>query len=99
VTLVAERHAGVTLKERWLTDRGQDLIGRLDIDLAALRASRRVFARSCVDRTDRGVHLAGALPAAITSVFLTRGWLTHGLGRGLRLGEGLDDNVEKWLAI
>jgi hypothetical protein len=32
-------------------------------------------------------------------VFLTRGWLTHGPGRGLRLGEGFDDNVEKRLAI
>ena len=58
-----------------------------------------MFARFCVDWTDRRVHLAGALPAAITSVFLTRGWLFRGPGRGLRLGEGFDDNVEKWLAI
>jgi hypothetical protein len=55
--------------------------------------------RNTADWTDRRVLLAGALPAAITSVFLTRGWLIHGPGRGLHLGEGVDDYVEKWLAI
>jgi hypothetical protein len=42
--------------------------------------------------------LAGALPAAITSVFLAREWLTRGPGRSLRVATGYDDNVEKWLA-
>ena len=85
-------------RDHELTDRGQDLVERLGIDLAALRTSRRVFARSCVDWTDRRVHLAGALPAAITSEFLDRGWLTRGPGRGLRVDDDFDDNVEKWLA-
>jgi len=85
-------------RDHELTDRGQGLVEWLGIDLAALRASRRVFARSCVDWTDRRVHLAGALPAAITSVFLARGWLTRGPGRSLRVAEGFDDNVKKWLA-
>ena len=39
-----------------------------------------------------------ALPAAITSVFLARRWLTRGPGRSLRVADGYDDNVEKWLA-
>jgi DNA-binding transcriptional ArsR family regulator len=85
-------------RDHELTDRGQDLVDQLGIDLAALRVSRRVFARSCVDWTDRRVHLAGALPAAITGVFLARGWLSRGPGRSLRVAEGLDYNVEKWLA-
>jgi DNA-binding transcriptional ArsR family regulator len=85
-------------RDHELTDRGQDLVDQLGIDLAALRASRRVFARSCIDWTDRRVHLAGALPAAITSVFLDRGWLTRGPGRSLRVAEGFDDNIERWLA-
>jgi DNA-binding transcriptional ArsR family regulator len=85
-------------RDHELTDRGQDLVDRLAIDLAALRASRRVFARSCIDWTDRRVHLAGALPAAITSVFLARGWLTRGPGRSLRLAGDYDDHLEKWLA-
>jgi DNA-binding transcriptional ArsR family regulator len=85
-------------RDHELTDRGQDLVDQLGIDLAALRASRRVFARSCIDWTDRRVHLAGALPAAITSVFLARGWLTRGPGRSLRLAGDYDDHLEKWLA-
>src|SRR6201995_177496 len=84
-------------RDHELTDRGQDLLDQLGIELAALRASRRVFARSCIDWTDRRVHLAGALPAAITSVFLARGWLTRGPGRSLRVAGGYDDNVENWL--
>jgi hypothetical protein len=68
-------------RDHELTDRGQYLLDELGIDLAPLRASRRVFARSCIDWTDRRVHLAGALPAAITSVFLGRGWLARGPGR------------------
>jgi DNA-binding transcriptional ArsR family regulator len=85
-------------RDHELTDRGQGLVDQLGIDLAALRASRRVFARSCVDWTDRRVHLAGALPAAITSVFLDRGWLTRGPGRSLRVADGFDDRLEIWLA-
>jgi DNA-binding transcriptional ArsR family regulator len=85
-------------RDHELTDRGQGLVDQLSIDLAALRASRRVFARSCVDWTDRRVHLAGALPAAITSVFLDRGWLTRGPGRSLRVADGFDDRLEIWLA-
>jgi DNA-binding transcriptional ArsR family regulator len=83
---------GLDDRDHELTDRGQDLVGRLGIDLAA-------FARSCVDWTDRRVHLAGALPAAITSEFLARGWLTPGPGRRLRVGDAFDGNIEKWLAI
>jgi DNA-binding transcriptional ArsR family regulator len=85
-------------RDHELTDRGQYLLEQLGIELATLRASRRVFARSCVDWTDRRVHLAGALPAAITSDFLARGWLTSGPGRSLRVAGGYDDNVEQWLA-
>jgi hypothetical protein len=58
-----------------------------------------VFARSCVDWTDRRIHLAGALPAAITSVFIARGWLSDAPGRSLRVGERFDDKIDEWLAI
>jgi DNA-binding transcriptional ArsR family regulator len=85
-------------RDHELTDRGQGLVEGLGIDLAALRASRRVFARSCVDWTDRRVHLAGALPATITSVFLARGWLSRGPGRSLRVADGFDGKIERWLA-
>jgi DNA-binding transcriptional ArsR family regulator len=85
-------------RDHKLTDHGRHLLAELGIDLAALRASRRVFARSCVDSTDRRLHLAGALPATITSAFIARGWLARGRGRRLRVADDYDDNVEKWLA-
>ncbi len=85
-------------RDHELTDRGQHLVDALGIDLAALRASRRVFARSCVDWTDRRVHLAGALPAAITSEFLERGWLSRAPGRRLGVADSFDDTIEEWLA-
>ena len=91
---------GVELRERLLTsgalqrvdDRDHRLTGHgdrvlpdLDIDVDRLRATRRVFARSCLDWTQRHPHLAGALPAAITHAFLERGWLARTNGRGLRV--------------
>jgi DNA-binding transcriptional ArsR family regulator len=84
-------------RDHELTDRGQYLLDQLGIDLASLRTSRRVFARCCVDWSDRRFHLAGALPAAITSEFLARRWLTRGPGRSLRVAADYGDNVESWL--
>ena len=105
-------HRGVQLRDRLLdasairrlddrdhelTDRGQYLLTQLGIDPASLQTSRRVFARCCVDGTDRRFHLAGILPAAITSEFLARRWLTRGPGRSLGVAADYDDNVESWL--
>jgi len=47
---------------------------------------------ACASQDDRNL-------TSIASVFLTRGWLTPGSGRGLRLADDFGDNVEKWLAI
>jgi hypothetical protein len=105
-------HRGVQLRDRLLaaeairplddrdherTTRGERLLTALDIDPAALKASRRVFTRCCIDWTTRQPHLAGALPAAITTALLTRGWLSHGPGRSLRVADGYETNLENWL--
>src|SRR5688572_25418727 len=58
------------LKARWLTAAGRDFavtrhgetkLAALGVDLAAARQPRRVFARACVDLTQRRPHLGGAL--------------------------------------
>lgn len=69
--------------EHRLTRHGERVVADLGIDVVELRATRRVFARSCPDWTQRQPHLAGALPAAITRAFLGRGWLTRTDGRRL----------------
>src|SRR5689334_10553290 len=49
-------------RDHVLTPTGHRVVTALGIEPAGLLASRRVFARSCVDWTDRRSHLAGALP-------------------------------------
>ena len=81
-----------------LTPRGRRLVVELDIDVERLVRSRRVFARRCVDWTDRRPHLAGALPAALTARFLALGWLARGNGRALRVTEHYQPGLDSWLA-
>lgn len=80
-----------------LTRHGQRLLARLDLDVERLVASRRVFARACVDWTQRRPHLAGALPAAVTARLLDLGWLSRGRGRTVRVAEDYDQRLDAWL--
>lgn len=72
------------LKSRWLAPEERDFrvtrlgemrLAALGVDLAAARRSRRVFARACVDLTQRRPHLSGALAAALLDLFSRRGWI------------------------
>jgi hypothetical protein len=63
----------------------------------AMRASRRVFARSCLDWTQRRPHLAGVLPAALTQRFLADGWLIRGASRAVHTAPDYDHRLETWL--
>jgi len=55
--------------ERWLAG--------LDIDVKALRAGRRAFARSCLDWSERKDHVAGAVGAALAGALLSRRWIVR----------------------
>ena len=72
------------LKARWLTADEPDFtvtrlgevkLAALDVDLVAARQSRRVFARACVDLTQRRPHLGGALGDALLNLYVARGWV------------------------
>ena len=93
---------GVLLHDRllvlgWLSppieDSGCDLtptcakaFATLGIDIAAARMTRRRFAYSCVDWSERRPHLAGALGATLLKLALTRKWVLQDLdSRALRL--------------
>ncbi|OBB17620.1 hypothetical protein A5662_05780 [Mycobacteriaceae bacterium 1482268.1] len=84
-------------RDHRLTPRGRRLLEDLGIDPHKLCATRRVFARSCVDWTQRRPHLAGALPAELTRRFLELGWLTRGTGRSLRVARDYDERLDTWL--
>jgi hypothetical protein len=72
------------LKARWLsadardfavTPLGEKKLAALDVDLLAVRRPRRVFARACVDLTQRRPHLGGALGEALLELYVARGWI------------------------
>jgi hypothetical protein len=58
-----------------LTERGSRLLGELGVDVASARRRRRAFAPGCLDWTERRLHLAGALGAAMTERFFDLGWI------------------------
>jgi DNA-binding transcriptional ArsR family regulator len=51
------------------------LAARIGMDIDRARASRRQFARACLDWTERDHHLAGALGAALLDRLLALEWL------------------------
>jgi DNA-binding transcriptional ArsR family regulator len=84
-------------RDHELTERGERLVAGLGVELAPLRASRRIFARSCLDWTDRRPHLAGVLPAMLTARFIALGWLVPGSGRELHVAAEYSQNLQRWL--
>jgi DNA-binding transcriptional ArsR family regulator len=83
-----------------LSDIGLALLDSAGIDPAVVQASRRVFARSCIDWTQRRPHLSGAMPAAITAQFIARGYLQRRPGdRALNVAPNFYRYLSSWLGI
>jgi DNA-binding transcriptional ArsR family regulator len=64
-----------------VTAKGEEQLGALGLDVAALRRSRRRFAWRCLDWTERRPHLNGALGAALTARMIELGWFERGSTR------------------
>lgn len=58
-----------------LTKNGVAWFGELGVDVEAARAARRSFARGCLDWSERRLHLAGSLGAALADTFFAHGRL------------------------
>ena len=92
---MAVRILQAMLKARWLAPEGRDFtvtrfgegkLAALGVDVAAARRSRRAFARSCVDLTQRRPHLGCALGDALLDLYLARGWVQrHRRSRVVRI--------------
>jgi DNA-binding transcriptional ArsR family regulator len=85
-------------RDHVLTPLGRDRLEGLGLPAAELEHTRRVFARACIDGTQRRPHLAGALPAALTERFLALGWLARSGDRALRLHPDYDRHLDAWLS-
>jgi DNA-binding transcriptional ArsR family regulator len=56
---------------------GERRLAELGIDLDATRTQRRVFARACLDWSERRPHLAGSLGAALAEAVIAHGWMAR----------------------
>ncbi|MDH3669781.1 MAG: ArsR family transcriptional regulator [Gammaproteobacteria bacterium] len=54
---------------------GRHFFRDLDIDLVEIRKGRRLFARQCLDWSERKPHLGGSLGQAMTDTLVNKGWL------------------------
>jgi hypothetical protein len=59
-----------------LTDAGRSFFDEFSVDLR-LTSRRRVFCRPCLDWSERRLHLAGAVGAAILRHALGHDWVEH----------------------
>jgi DNA-binding transcriptional ArsR family regulator len=64
-----------------ITGAGAKALGSFGLDMLQIRRSRRYFAGTCIDWTQRRRHLNGALAAAITSRLFDLGWIERGARR------------------
>jgi DNA-binding transcriptional ArsR family regulator len=81
------------LEHRWLvrsstgysvTPTGRRTLRSAGVNIDPLVRQRRIFARSCLDWTERRQHLGGALGAAVTTALLERDWIRRRpQGRGV----------------
>ena len=72
-----EREGAILLEgDRFIvTDHGVAVFAGLGIDIEELKKTKRVFAKACLDWTERVPHIGGALGAALLSAYLERGWV------------------------
>jgi DNA-binding transcriptional ArsR family regulator len=73
--MVARRHIRPRGKDFVLAKSGRVFLAGLGVDIEAAQAQRRLFARRCLDWTERRYHLGGALGAALARHCFEAGWL------------------------
>lgn len=73
--MVRRRFLKPTGRDFLLTAPGERFLGRLGVDVRKSRAERRAFARQCLDWSERRVHLAGSLGAAVARRCLDLRWV------------------------
>ena len=85
-------------RDHRLTSAGRRLMADVGVELPELDRTRRVFARTCLDWTQRPPHLASALPAALTHRMLDLGWVSRATGRSLQVASDYDRRLDTWLS-
>ncbi|MGI9304303.1 MAG: ArsR/SmtB family transcription factor, partial [Gammaproteobacteria bacterium] len=73
--LVSQRFLMPNRRDYKLTSSGEAFFVKLGIDVGIVRSKRRLFARQCLDWSERKPHLSGALGAAFTGYAFTHQWI------------------------
>jgi DNA-binding transcriptional ArsR family regulator len=80
--------------------RAASVFAALEIDLEAVRASRRPFALRCLDWSERRPHVAGALGAALATRALEASWVERQpSSRALRLTAQGEEALRSTLGV
>lgn len=58
-----------------VTTKGEKWFDEMDVSIAELKTGKRMFARQCLDWSERRHHLAGALGAAFLQAMLKKKWI------------------------
>jgi DNA-binding transcriptional ArsR family regulator len=58
-----------------ISDKGIAWFGELGVDVNLLKQQKRIFARACLDWSERKHHLAGSLGAELLNIMITNGWV------------------------
>jgi DNA-binding transcriptional ArsR family regulator len=72
--LIKKRFLFPTDNQYQISGKGEKWFANLDISIDDLKSCRRVFARQCLDWSERRHHLAGALGAAFLEKMIQLGW-------------------------
>lgn len=72
--LSKRKHIILTEEAALLTDSGRDFLDTLGVRLEPRSGSRRMLCRSCLDWSERRLHIAGVVGAAIADRCFELGW-------------------------
>jgi DNA-binding transcriptional ArsR family regulator len=75
--LIARGSLVLTPEAGEITEHGAMFLADFGLDLAALRAKRRVLCRPCLDWTERRLHLGGTIGSALAKRCFDLGWITR----------------------
>lgn len=85
-SLVTCGHIVLDSEAGHVTPTGQRFFADLGVSPVRLQAKRRLYCRPCLDWSERRVHLAGALGAALLDRLLERGWIRRAcVGRAVEV--------------
>lgn len=97
--LVRHSFLVVQVREYEMTVAGERFFAGLGVDVEGARRSRRIFARACLDWSERRHHLAGALGSALLDRLFELQWIERTETRAVRLSDQGRSDLRNLLGV